>query len=575
MTGYELRSRFTYKDLASLGQASSPLRVIAHVDLDAFYAQCETVRLGLDPDQPLAVQQWQGLIAINYPARAYGLGRHVSVAEAKEKCPHLICQHVATWKEGDTTWSYTDGAEKEIASRKVSLDPYRIESRKIQSLIKECLPPESRRMEKAGIDEVFLDLSVQVHSVLLERYPELRGPPPYDDPSESLPAPPTTALVWAADALLDLDEGESEEDDPDWDDVCLLTASEIVRDMRARICSELHYTCSAGIARNKMLAKLGSAYRKPNGQTVIRNRAIQRFLNGYNFTKMRHLGGKLGDNIANTFGTEKVSEMLCVSMDSLKEACGEEVGVWVHGMLRGRDTSEVTPRTEIKSMLSAKSFRPSINSFPIACKWLRIFAADIYSRMVEEGLDNHRRPRTLNVHLRQTGQVRSKQTPIAGIINEQGLFEHAKTLLSQIVAGGRAWPCANLSVSVGGFDTVSNQGIEGFLVKGQGKRKRKRKREGSLSETGDEQDADASDGESPPLGLEVYACERCNKKIPLEMQMEHEDFHFAQDLQRCPSPGSGSAGNVLASAPKSEPKQTSKQEKRKRLDKGQLKLAFG
>jgi DNA polymerase eta len=37
------RSRFTYRHLAQLGLSSTtcPLRVIAHVDLDAFYAQCE------------------------------------------------------------------------------------------------------------------------------------------------------------------------------------------------------------------------------------------------------------------------------------------------------------------------------------------------------------------------------------------------------------------------------------------------------------------------------------------------------------------------------------------------------
>lgn len=54
------KSRFTYKDLRQLGLSSTtcPLRVIAHVDLDAFYAQCEMVRLGVAEDQPLAVQQW-------------------------------------------------------------------------------------------------------------------------------------------------------------------------------------------------------------------------------------------------------------------------------------------------------------------------------------------------------------------------------------------------------------------------------------------------------------------------------------------------------------------------------------
>jgi len=54
------KSRFTYRHLAQLALSStlSPLRVIGHVDLDAFYAQCEMVRLGVAEDQPLAVQQW-------------------------------------------------------------------------------------------------------------------------------------------------------------------------------------------------------------------------------------------------------------------------------------------------------------------------------------------------------------------------------------------------------------------------------------------------------------------------------------------------------------------------------------
>ncbi|WPH05039.1 n-acetyltransferase eso1 [Acrodontium crateriforme] len=468
------RSNFTWKNLSTLAHSATncPLRVIAHIDLDAFYAQCETVRLGIDPSKPLAVQQWQGLIAINYPARAFGLSRHVAISEAKEKCPEIICQHVATWKEGDTTWSYSEDAFKEIATRKVSLDPYRIQSRKILALIKNFLPLDKQKVEKASIDEVFLDLSAQVHGVLLERFPELRGPPPYDDPTERLPRPPTTALDWAADALVDLDNTQWEEDDPDWDDVCTLIASEIVRDVRKAVFDELHFTCSAGIARNKMIAKLGSAYKKPNAQTVVRNRAVQHFLSGFKFTKIRNLGGKLGDEVVAAFNTDLVSELLPVPLEQLQKQLGDDVGSWLHGILRGEDTSEVNPRTQIKSMLSAKSFRPSINTFEVACKWLRIFVADIYSRLVEEGvLENKRRPKTINLHHRQGQSTKSKQSPIplGKTITEPVLFNLAKNLMAQVVVDGRAWPCANLSLSVAGFEdgVTGNQGIGGFLVHGE------------------------------------------------------------------------------------------------------------
>lgn len=326
-------------------------------------------------------------------------------------------------------------------------------------------------MEKASIDEVFLDLSAHVHSILLERFPELSGPPPYDDPNENLPLPSTAALDWQADALVDLEE-EQESADPDWDDVAILVGSEIVREVRARIRSDLGYTCSAGMANSKLVSKLGSAFKKPNCQTVVRTRAVPTFLAGFKITKMRNLGGKLGEQVVSTFGTELVKELLDVPLDQMKHKLGDDTGVWLYNTLRGIDASEVNSRTQIKSMLSAKSFRPTISTMEQAIKWLRIFVADIFARLVEEGvLEHKRRPRTMNLHHRHAGQTHSRQSPIppGKAINEQGLFELAKDLLGQIVTEGRVWPCANLSLSVGGFEdgVRGNMGIDAFLVKGE------------------------------------------------------------------------------------------------------------
>lgn len=229
---------------------------------------------------------------------------------------------------------------------------------------------------------------------------------------------------------------------------------------------------SAGIAQNKMLAKLGSAHKKPNGQTVIRNRAIRQFLSGFKFTKIRNLGGKLGDQVVQIFGTESVSELSLAPVEQLKLKLGDDTGVWVHNTIRGIDTSEVNSRVQIKSMLSAKSFRPSINSVEQGVKWLKIFVGDIFSRLVEEGvLENKRRPRTINLHHRHGGQTRSRQSPIpqGKPIDRSMLLELAKHLLNQIVLEGKVWPCSNLSLSVGGFDegVTGNMGIGAFLVKGE------------------------------------------------------------------------------------------------------------
>lgn len=575
-------------------------------------------------------------------------------------------QHVATWKEGDEKWAYHANAFANIATHKVSLDPYRLESRKILACIKNFLPaPPVQRVEKASVDEVFLDLSAQVHSILIERYPELTDPAPRDDPMQFLPRPSTSALDWNSDALVDLDHSETEDDDPDWDDVAMLIGSEIVRSVRAALWERLKYTCSAGIARNKMIAKLGSAYKKPNQQTIVRNRAVQQFLSGFKFTKIRNLGGKLGEKVVSKFGTDQLQELLAVSLDQLKCQLGDDTGSWVYEVIRGEDSSEVNSRTQIKSMLSAKSFRPTINTIEQATRWIRIFVSDIFSRLVEEGvLENKRRPKTINLHHRQGAQMRSRQAPIptGRPIDEAILFEIALNLLKQIVVDGRAWPCSNLQLSAGGFEDgpVGNQGIGGFLVRGdeakpmtmpppsrnmdaqemEGQPAKRRKTDkgviqrffvkrdsspaqndmesepaftdkiGTWQDSSDiilpsescrlanesipskgpvQADGGTIEGVVPfinrhdrvvpsPSWATSYICDLCKKRILLDAQSEHEDWHYAKSLQAQENSSAISTNSQLKPAtipPYTRRKGHGVGHARERPEKGQSRLVFG
>ncbi|PWN51631.1 DNA/RNA polymerase [Violaceomyces palustris] len=168
--------RVTYRHLLSSStlNASNPLRVVAHCDVDAAYAQFEASRLGLDPKTvPIAVQQWQGLIAVNYPARDRGISRFETIENALKKCPELRLVHVPTYSEGCDVASYHPDPRPE--THKVSLDNYRRESRKIIDIFRSTLPLAS--VEKASIDESYFDLTIHVRKVMLERYPYLAAVP--------------------------------------------------------------------------------------------------------------------------------------------------------------------------------------------------------------------------------------------------------------------------------------------------------------------------------------------------------------------------------------------------------------
>ncbi|GJD12829.1 N-acetyltransferase eso1 [Galdieria sulphuraria] len=142
--------------------------VIIHLDLDCFYAQVESVRLGLDPSTPLCVQQWDGVIAVNYAAREYGISRHERIEKVKEKCPNCVLVHVETVGFPDQSSSRENVSNPDLLNHgksetKVSLDRYREASAKIFQL----LFSYSELCEKASIDEAYLDVSEQVQDILV------------------------------------------------------------------------------------------------------------------------------------------------------------------------------------------------------------------------------------------------------------------------------------------------------------------------------------------------------------------------------------------------------------------------
>ncbi|CAE6518915.1 unnamed protein product [Rhizoctonia solani] len=498
----------TYRHLhgQNLG-VHNPMRVIALCDNDAFYASCERVRLGIDPDQPLVVQQWSNLIAVNYPARKFGITRHESITDARKKCPNLMAVHVATYKEGDNEPQYwedpsptthkvrswlKDSAISLIRPNQVSLDHYRRESSRVFQLFQDMMPAGGE-MEKASIDEVFIDYTIPVRVAMLERYPELRIPEgpfdldtllpvppakidwaelnthvipvtsdsPTDKNEESRPITPSLGVETALDTNDDVPLSSSGPSSPDmssidlaevgsdvpptWHDVALSIAAEFMRDIRQATFEKLGYTLSAGIARNKMLAKLSASYRKPMAQSVLRNVAIPGYLGPMPFQKIRFLGGKLGDAMATQFGATTVSEL--------------------------REIELVKERTALKSMMASKNVRPAITTTEQARHWLAVLSAELAVRLTDARKVNTTVwPRTLVLHIRQGSNApRSKQVafPFARAFSAATILSPAEKLWRMLLPGTGDLSVGVINIALGfaGLDALEagQKGIEGFF----------------------------------------------------------------------------------------------------------------
>nr|XP_018261447.1 DNA polymerase eta subunit [Kwoniella dejecticola CBS 10117]OBR83605.1 DNA polymerase eta subunit [Kwoniella dejecticola CBS 10117] len=484
----------TYRHLLSPQAMTvfNPLRTIAHCDIDAAYAQFEQVRLGLPDDIPLICAQWQSIIAVNYPARKYGIKRFTTLDEARKMCPELVVQHVATYRNGEAEAGYW--GEVDPQTHKVSLDPYRRESLKILAIFKEMVT--KGEIEKASIDEAFLDLTPMVIDKLLTIHPYLATIP--DDAPEGLdsPLPPPPPINWAkagnvfpinGDTELPsqehVNDGEREEErsedgnDEDtfarkhnnqdmWEDWALCIGAEIMKETRDEVFRQLHYTCSAGIAHNKAMAKLCSAWKKPNNQTVLRASATAAFLRDRDFTDIRTLGGKLGNAIATEYGAKTVGDMLLVSLEEMQNRFGEE-SIWVYNILRA-----MKGRVATKSMLASKNVRPNVRTPEQGQHWLSVLAGELNVRLreareVAPGLW----PKTLVLSHRQgIDPSRSRQTPFPFTRNlsTEYILKFARKLWEEATAPMKNgnMKLNNIALSFTGLERLEGgqQGIENFFA---------------------------------------------------------------------------------------------------------------
>lgn len=243
----------------------SEIRAIIHIDLDAFYAQIERVRMKLPKETPLVCCQWFGILAVSYSAREYGISRSTKIPEAMKLCPSLVTAHIPTYYFGEDQYGYHTNPQK--ATHKVSLDFYRQQSRKIMDIFKSECP----KIEKASIDEAFMDVT--------------------DKCLEEMINNENQKVYWESTSNILGDDNFKKENPVNDEDLLLYYADKIARKMRKKVFDELGFTCSAGIAKNKTLAKLCSAMNKPDKQTVLRNSFVLPFLNTVSVSRIRRLGG--------------------------------------------------------------------------------------------------------------------------------------------------------------------------------------------------------------------------------------------------------------------------------------------
>ncbi|KAG9509395.1 Serine/threonine-protein kinase NLK [Fragariocoptes setiger] len=214
--------------IADLEKSRCLKKIIAHFDLDMFFAAVEIRDKPELADKPVAVGSNSMIATSNYVARKFGVRAAMPGFIAKKLCPELVL-----------------------------ISPNGAKYRAASSQIFQVLEHYDPDLSSMSLDEAYLDLTEYVKSSLQ------RDNIDHDEYYDGTLAP-----------------------------VCWERADSVVIEIRQAIYDKTQLRCSAGISCNTMLAKICTDIKKPNGQFMVKGYRdkVMEFIKSVSVEKISGIG---------------------------------------------------------------------------------------------------------------------------------------------------------------------------------------------------------------------------------------------------------------------------------------------
>ena len=209
-------------------------------------------------------------------------------------------------------------------------------------------------------------------------------------------------------------------------------AAAVAREIRAQIREETLLGASAGIAPNKMLAKIASDLNKPDGQYEIREADIPAFMQSLPVGKLWGVGPKFRERLA-AMGIQTCGDLQRIDRVDLARRFGRW-GAELWELCRGIDAREVVSDRIRKSLSCETTFRENLTDPEDMAKRLREMVDEIAADAAAHHRDRRIRSRVVKLKFDDFRRTTAER---AGAEIEMPVYE---ALLHEALArsGGRA-----------------------------------------------------------------------------------------------------------------------------------------
>ena len=164
-------------------------------------------------------------------------------------------------------------------------------------------------------------------------------------------------------------------------------ARQLADDIRARLRQDLRLTISVGVSFNKVFAKLGSDYKKPDATTVISRENWRDMVWPLPVGDLLFVG-RAARRTLSQFGVETIGQLAACKPELLEQLMGK-AGLQLYRYANGLDDAPVRPQHEqepVKSVGNSTTFPENLTRWEQVRGGLQMLCDSVAARLRQQGL---------------------------------------------------------------------------------------------------------------------------------------------------------------------------------------------
>ena len=162
-------------------------------------------------------------------------------------------------------------------------------------------------------------------------------------------------------------------------------AAHLAQQLKNSLRTTIKLSSTIGVSSNKLVSKIASDYKKPDGLTIIEPQDVESFLDPLPIRSIPGIGKKSEEKFLE-MNLETISQLRSVDVFTLNGLFGRKVGAYIYNAARGIDEEPVSPRHDPIQYSRIVTLKQDSKDFDFLAKDLEKLCDDLHETIIKDNI---------------------------------------------------------------------------------------------------------------------------------------------------------------------------------------------